>query len=667
MTVDRDLLEDVGHAMEHAPSMPATPHSVAALSTPYVSKGLAGSLKIEKTAPTSRTAAVTALRQKSVARLQAMDGLRRDCERNGIPVYAFQYSSAARWESSAALVPCPKALAVHSIVTQLFDGSTQFLSLLFTDDFMHPYTRNMVATLTTMNPQLPVFCVESSTMAAPNMSLPLMDSDTIAAAAQTAGPKHTALHDWATPRDRWTQMLDEQVEHYGQQLDELQQEDALSRLDSLDGRIHPPTKRAVDFADELNEWRLVSPQPSDKAPSWSLAAQKQLQERHSARLRVDRLCSPHSHVASPAMGNAQWLEWNDVVSRLSKEPLSIREPFHGACDRAMERYQTPGSPAEGDSSSSLWPFSAVAVRLQLRQLVDRISPLQTDVSSAECCPDVIAYFHAAYQLGALSPIDCRTLAAVLRSRGSAPMLADKAREALCTAAQRVVELCQEDDYTQLTLYDSRLVQCVATVHKAPKTPTRGVSSPAAPAITASVSWLQTLPLDTLMFLFFDKSTTGARMDPSTSSSCHLQELRSLWKPFLGPSAPMALPTVDKDLDPTDVQMAGHSWRRVLQWWILKYLLRSPSIAAGVNTSFRHFMLHRTYVPTDEHLTPSVFLMALMELPTTIKHLLAKEPVFSTTHGLQSLLQQRIAQSTTSVVPSLLPVLQEHFLRVDDPR
>jgi hypothetical protein len=665
MLADQDLLEDLGHTMEQTPSMPATPHSVAAMSTPYLAKGLTtpavGSLKVEKTAPTSGTAAQGALRQKSIARLQAMDGLRLACERHGIPVHVFQYSSVVRYESTTVATPCPKALAAQSMVAQLFDNSTQFLSLLFTDDFMHPYTRNMVATLTTANTQLPVFCVESSTMAAPNMSLPLLDAD--AAVAQAAVPKYSSLNEWATPRCRWMQTVDEQVEHHRQQLDELQQEDALSRLDSLDGRVHPPTKGPMDFADELNEWRLVSAQPSDKASAWSLAAQKELQERHSARLCSDSMRSPHSRAASTLIGVAQRCEWTEVVSRLFKETLSCGEPFRSVSVPSGERFQTPGSPAERDTSP--WPFAAATVREQLRHLVDSVSAPRAGATTGDCSADAIAYFHAAYQLGVLSPIDCRALASAAHTRGPTSTATGAPHEAIRRATQRIVALCREDDYAQLTLYDSRLVQCVTTVHRAPKTPARGGSTPAMPTITASVSWLQTLPLETLAFLFFDKSTTGARGGPSASGGCHLQELRSLWKPFLGPTSTIALPTFEKDMGPTETHSAaGCSCSRELQWWILSYLLRSPSIAAGVNTAFRHFLLRRTYAPTDEHLAPCVFLLALMELPSRIQNLLVHEPVLGTVHGLQSLLQQRIAQS---MAPSLLPFIHEHFLRLDDPR
>lgn len=667
MMVDQDLLEDLGQAMEHASSMPTTPHSVAAMSTPYLAKGpttpaAAASLKVEKTASTSRTAAQGALGQKSVARLQAMDGLRLACERHGIPVHTFQYSSTVRYESTAAVAPCPKALAAQSIVAQLFDNSAQqFLSLLFTDDFMHPYTRNMVATLTAANTQLPVFCVESSTMVAPNMSVPLLDAD--AAVAQATTPKYTSLSEWAIPRGRWEQTVDEQVEQYRHQLDELQQEDALSRLDSLGGRILPPTKGLMDFADELNEWRLVSAQPRDQASPWSLAAQKELQERHRARLSFDSLRSPRSHNTSTLASVAQRCEWSEVVSRLSKETFSVGNMFRSASDRSKDPFQTPGSPVESDASP--WPFAATTVRLQLRHLVDSVSVTRESAATAGCSADAIAYFHAAYQLGVLSPIDCRTLATVACPRLPASGVPQKA---LWQAAQRIVELCREDDYAQLALYDSRLVQCVTAVHKAPKTPARGGSAPAMPTITASVSWLQTLPLETLTFLFFDKSTTVARGGSFASGCCYLQELRSLWKPFLGPTSAIALPTFETDMDSMDARAAtGRSCSRELQWWILSYLLRSPSIAAGVNTAFRHFLLRRTYVPTDEHLTPCVFLLALMELPSRVQNLLAHEPVLGTVHGLQSLLQQRIAQSTPSTVPSLLPFIQEHFLRLDDPR
>eukprot|EP01033_Poteriospumella_lacustris_P002195 gene2195-1602_t len=416
-------------------------------------------LNMPLTAPTSGTAAQGALRQKSIARLQAMDGLRLACERHGIPVHVFQYSSVVRYESTTAATPCPKALAAQSMVAQLFDNSTQFLSLLFTDDFMHPYTRNMVATLTTANTQLPVFCVESSTMAAPNMSLPLLDAD--AAVAQAAVPKYSSLNEWAIPRCRWMRTVDEQVEHHRQQLGELQQEDALSRLDSLDGRVHPPTKGLMDFADELNEWRLVSAQPSDKASAWSLAAQKELQERHSARLCSDSMRSPHSRAASTLISVAQRCEWTEVVSRLFKETLPCGEPFRSVSVPSGERFQTPGSPAERDTSP--WPFAAATVREQLRHLVDSVSAPRAGATTGDCSADAIAYFHAAYQLGVLSPIDCRALASAAHTRGPTSTATGAPHEAIRQATQRIVALCREDDYAQLTLYDSRLVQCVTTL------------------------------------------------------------------------------------------------------------------------------------------------------------------------------------------------------------
>lgn len=198
-----------------------------------------------------------------VFRLHALRYLEKRLSENHIPMLVYEYPSEMTIDSEirqcASFSHTPRSLALHLLLHSSNSANTdcQFprhnVSVFITDDFVHPYTRQLVASLISTEMKLPIFCIDSSSVLCPNLQFPLLDD---------SDPKHDKLSDWAWSSETYNDFLLQEQCDYQQRVFESQRQ---------------PHRDLFDMFLELNEWNLVADNHIKQFP-WSMSAQIRLQK-----------------------------------------------------------------------------------------------------------------------------------------------------------------------------------------------------------------------------------------------------------------------------------------------------------------------------------------------------------------------------------------------------